>query len=114
MSFTGSCHCGALHYACDTDPTGVMTCNCSICRRKASVLHFVDGPQVQLTADPQALGIYRFNRQIIAHVFCKTCGIGPWGEVTLPDGIHKIALNLRASDFDYSGLPVTEYDGAAP
>jgi hypothetical protein len=113
MPFTGSCHCGALHYACDTDPTGVMTCNCSICRRKSSVLHFVDGPQVRLTADPQALGIYRFNRQIIAHAFCRTCGISPWAEVNAPDGTHKVALNLRTSDFDYSALPATEYDGAA-
>lgn len=113
MSFTGSCHCGALHYTCDTDPTQATTCNCSICRRKGSVLHFVDGPQVRLTADPDAHGIYRFNKHIIAHHFCKTCGIGPWSEVALPDGTRKIALNLRASDVPFAHLPVTEFDGAA-
>jgi hypothetical protein len=113
MSFSGSCHCGALQFDCDADPVGVMTCTCSICRRKGSVLHFVDAPQVRLTADPAALGVYRFHRHIIAHLFCKVCGIAPWSEVTLPDGTAKIALNLRASGVDFAHLPVTEFDGAA-
>ena len=113
MPVTGSCHCGALHYTCDVDPTQAMTCTCSICRRKGSVLHFVDGPQVRLTADPQAHGIYRFHKHIIAHHFCKTCGIAPWSMVTLPDGTEKIALNLRASDVPFTHLPTSRFDGAA-
>lgn len=113
MSFTGSCHCGALHYDCDAEPVQVMTCNCSICRRKGSVLHFVDGEQVRLSIDPASHGIYRFHKHIIAHHICTTCGIGPWAEVTLPDGTRKIALNLRASDVPFAHLPSTEFDGAA-
>lgn len=113
MTFTGSCHCGALHYDCDAEPVQVMTCNCSICRRKASVLHFVDPHEVRLTANPDARGVYRFHRNVIAHVFCKICGIGLWGEVTLPDGTRKIALNLRAGDVPFAHLPSTEFDGAA-
>jgi hypothetical protein len=113
MSIHGSCHCGALSFTSTVEPTQAMTCNCSICRRKGAVLHFVDPDDVQLTADPAALGIYRFNRQIIAHHFCKTCSIGLWGEVTLPDGNRKIALNLRASDVPFAHLTLTEFDGAA-
>lgn len=113
MPITGSCHCGALSFSCDIEPVEAVTCNCSICRRKASVLHFVDPHQVRLTADPAAHGIYRFHRQIIAHHFCKTCGIGLWGEVTLPDGTRKFALNLRAGDVPFAHLPTTEFDGAA-
>lgn len=113
MSFTGSCHCGALHYDCDVDPTKAMTCNCSICRRKGAVLHFVDGPDVSLTADPKALGIYQFHHHIIAHHFCKICGLAPWSLVTLPDGTQKVALNLRASGVNFAHLPTTEFDGAA-
>ncbi|MFM2390665.1 MAG: hypothetical protein RLZZ437_2220 [Pseudomonadota bacterium] len=113
MSFTGSCHCGALHYDCDIDPVRVTTCNCSICIRKGSVLHFVDAGDVRLTADPAALGVYRFHRHIIAHHFCKVCGVAPWSEVTPPSGARKIALNLRASGVDFAGLPVSEFDGAA-
>lgn len=75
MSYSGSCHCGALHYTCATDPAQVMTCTCSICRRKGAVLHFVDPAEVHLTADPQALETYRFNHHTIAHHFCRTCGI---------------------------------------
>lgn len=113
MAISGGCHCGALHFDCDLDPAGVVTCNCSICRRKGSALHFADGNQVRLTAAPEALGIYHFHRHIIAHHFCKVCGIAPWSEVTLPDGSRKVALNLRASAVDFAHLPVTEFDGAA-
>ena len=113
MSYSGSCHCGALHYTCDTDPAQVMTCNCSICRRKGAVLHFIDPAQVTLTADPQALGVYRFNQHIIAHHFCRTCGIAVWATVTPPDGSRRIAINLRSSDVDFAALPVHAFDGAA-
>lgn len=113
MSFTGSCHCGALSFTCAVDPASAMTCNCSICRRKASVLHFVDEAQVRRVADPQALGSYQFHRHIITHYFCKSCGIAPWSEARLPDGTVKVALNLRASDVPFAHLPLTEFDGAA-
>lgn len=113
MPFTGNCHCGALSFDCASDPTQVMTCNCSICRRRGSVLHFVDGPQVRLKAEPGAHGTYYFHKHIIAHHFCTTCGIAPWSEVTLPDGTRKIALNLRASDAPFAHLPSMEFDGAA-
>jgi hypothetical protein len=113
MPITGSCHCGALSFTSDVEPTQAMTCNCSICRRKGSVLHFVDGHQVHLTADPDATGIYHFHHHIIAHHFCKICGIAPWSRVTLPDGTQKIALNLRASDVPFAHLPTSEFDGAA-
>ncbi|MFO1201156.1 MAG: GFA family protein [Tabrizicola sp.] len=113
MTLHGSCHCGALSFDCDVEPERAMTCNCSICRRKGAVLHFVDGPQVRLTAAPDALGSYRFHRHIITHHFCKTCGIAPWSRVDLPDGTSKVALNLRASDIPFAHLPLTEFDGAA-
>jgi hypothetical protein len=62
-------------------------------------------------AAPQALGIYRCHKHIIAHHFCKVCSTAPWSQVTLPDGTTKIAINLRSSDL--SALPTTEFDGAA-
>jgi hypothetical protein len=113
MSYSGSCHCGALSYDCDTDPTQVMTCNCSICRRKGAVLHFVGPDQVRLTLDPQAQGVYRFNHHIIAHHFCRICGIATWAEVTPPDGPRRIAINLRSSIVDFAALPVHTFDGAS-
>jgi hypothetical protein len=113
MPISGSCHCGALSYDCDVEPTQAMTCNCSICRRKASILHFVDEAQVRLTAAPDALGSYQFYRHIITHYFCKTCGIAPWSQARLPDGTIKVALNLRASDVPFAHLPLAEFDGAA-
>ncbi len=114
MPYSGSCHCGALHYTCDTDPAQVMTCNCSICRRKGAVLHFVSPSQVHLTADPQALGIYRFNKHIIAHHFCKRLRHRHLGRRSpQPDGSRSIAINLRSADLDFAALPTHGFDGAA-
>ena len=113
MTIHGTCHCGAPSFDCDVEPTQAMTCNCSICRRRASFFIFFEGDTAPVRADPEALGIYHFHKQIIAHHFCKTCGIGPWAEVTLPDGTRKVALNLRASDVPFAHLPTTEFDGAA-
>lgn len=113
MAFTGSCHCGALHYACSVDPARAMTCTCSICRRKGAVLHFVTPADVTLTADPARLGTYRFHSHVVAHHFCTTCGIAVWAEIAQPDGSTGIAINLRSADLDLAKVPTFEFDGAA-
>jgi hypothetical protein len=112
MSFTGSCHCGALRYSCASEPGPAMTCTCSICRRKGAVLYFADPADVRLTADPEALGTYRFHRHVIAHHFCRTCGIAVWAEVAQPDGTTRIALNLRTADLDLATISTFAFDGA--
>jgi hypothetical protein len=40
MPLKGSCHCGKIKYEAKVSPTEAMSCNCSICRRKGSVLFF--------------------------------------------------------------------------
>jgi hypothetical protein len=38
MAIRGSCHCGRITYRLDAEPTEAIECNCSICRRKGSLL----------------------------------------------------------------------------
>lgn len=115
MSLTGSCHCGAIRYTLnEPSPTTAMACNCSICRRRGYLLHFTTPDCVTLEADPASVGEYRFNKHVIAHQFCKTCGCAPLGKGTAPDGKEVMVVNLRCTDgIDPGALSITHVDGAS-
>lgn len=36
--YTGSCRCGALRFAIETDFPELTTCGCSICKRKNALM----------------------------------------------------------------------------
>ena len=73
MSFTSSCHCGAVSATVDEElPTKGMTCNCSICRRKGNVHHFTTPDKVTFVRPEGEVGEYTFNKHAIRHQFCTT------------------------------------------
>lgn len=112
MTYTGSCHCGAVTFQVDADITGAMTCNCSRCHKLGWALAFVPASQFTLVSGEADLTEYRFNTKKIAHLFCKTCGIEAFGRGAAPDGTETIAVNLRCLDgLDLKALPTTEYNG---
>ena len=41
MKYRGSCHCGAVAFEVEGEIKSAMSCNCSICQRKGSLLWFV-------------------------------------------------------------------------
>ena len=86
MSITGSCHCGNVAYTLEAEVTDAIECNCSICRRKGSVLSFAPVEAFTLNTPRDEITVYTFGRQNIRHQFCKTCGCAPFAEGTGPDG----------------------------
>jgi hypothetical protein len=113
-SVRGSCHCRAVVYVLADAPSTGMACNCSICRRKGSVLAFFPRSKFALQTPRDALATYTFNKQAIQHHFCKTCGCAPFAEGTTPDGREMVAINLRCiEDFDLASVKITEFDGAS-
>ena len=57
---------------------------------------------------------YTFNRHVIQHRFCPTCGIHPYGEGKDPQGKATAAINIRCLEgIDLASVPVTHYDGRA-
>ena len=55
---------------------------------------------------------YLFNRHIIRHRFCPTCGIHPYGEGVDPKGNAMAAVNLRCIEgLDLEAIPVRHFDG---
>ena len=50
MGIRGSCHCGRIAYRLDAEPAEAIECNCSICRRKGSLLAAVAPDKFHLEA----------------------------------------------------------------
>lgn len=114
--YTGSCQCGAVAFEADLDLDAAITCNCSRCRRLGSIFAFTPASGFVQTRGEGALTTYRFNRQVIDHMFCPVCGIEPFGKGTGPDGAATVAVNVRCLDgVDAHALAKTahHYDGAS-
>lgn len=109
---TGGCHCGAVRYEVDADLDQALSCNCSICSKKASLLGFVPEDRFRLLSGEDRLTDYQFNHKVIHHLFCSTCGIGSFSRGVMPDGTPMVAINLRCVDgIDLGALQVTQFDG---
>lgn len=114
MNYRGSCHCGKIRFAVEGTIDSALSCNCSICSRKGSLLWFVPRDRLQLQTPAADLNTYTFNKHVIQHHFCATCGIHPFGEGVDPKGNKMAAINLRCiEDIDLDAIPVKKFDGRA-
>lgn len=113
MIYHGSCHCGKIAFDVEGEPQGLMECNCSMCRRRGHILWFVPRTQLKLKTPESNCSTYLFNKKVIQHHFCSTCGCGPFGEALNPkDNVMTAAVNVRCLDnFDWSKHKITQYDG---
>lgn len=109
---TGSCHCGSVAFEVEGEIDSALSCNCTMCGRRGSLLWFVPRASLRLTTPESTAATYTFNKHLIQHRFCPTCGIHPYGEGTAPDGHAMAAINLRCVDgIDLDAIPVHRYDG---
>ncbi|MDO8371156.1 MAG: GFA family protein [Polaromonas sp.] len=112
MVYQGSCHCGKVAFEVEGELTGAMACNCSICSRKGSLLWFVPRDRMRLLTPESALSTYTFNKHVIQHRFCPTCGMHPFGEGVDPQGNKMAAINIRClEDIDLAAVPIQNFDG---
>jgi hypothetical protein len=114
MKYKGSCHCGKVAFEVEGTIENVMSCNCSICQRKGSLLWFVPHETMHLLTHEANASTYAFNKHVIKHRFCPICGMHPYAEGTDPTGNRVAAINVRClEDIDLASLPVTHFDGRA-
>ncbi|MDP3841684.1 MAG: GFA family protein [Oxalobacteraceae bacterium] len=112
MIYRGSCHCGKVAFEVEGELTGAMACNCSICSRKGSLMWFVPRDKLRLLTSEDQLATYMFNKHVIQHRFCPTCGIHPFGEGVDPNGNRIAAINIRClENLDLATVPVHNFDG---
>lgn len=108
----GSCHCGHIKFTVEGELTGAMSCNCSICQRKGALMWFVPRPALQLQTPEENASTYTFNKHVIQHRFCPTCGMHPYGVGKGPNGDAMAAINIRClENINLEGIPVTHFDG---
>ncbi len=82
MRYTASCHCGTVRFEVEGQIDQAISCNCSMCSRKGSLLWFVPREAVTWLMPERTASTYTFNKHVIKHRFCPDCGIHAYGEGT--------------------------------
>jgi hypothetical protein len=108
----GSCHCGQIRFTVEGDFAEAIECNCSHCSRKGYLLWFVPRSALRLSSPEAMIATYQFNKHVIDHHFCPTCGCAPFGFGKAPDGTATAAVNIRCLEgVDLTALKRIPYDG---
>jgi len=111
MKHKGSCHCGQIAFEVEGDIPEVLSCNCSICQRKGSLLWFVPRQAFKLLTPPGKMSTYTFNKHVIKHHFCPKCGCAPFG-FGESRGTQMAAVNVRClEDVELASIKRQFVDG---
>ena len=110
---SGGCQCDKVRYEVQMDISEVLACNCSRCGRLGSLLAFAPATQFKLLSGDADLTKFEFNRRMIQHQFCSTCGVQSFAIGTHPKtGAKMAAINVRCVDgVDVDVLKVKKVDG---
>ncbi len=111
QKYTGGCQCGAVRYEVTMELGEVLACNCSRCGKLGSLLAFAPAANFRLLSGEGKMTTYKFNKHVIDHLFCATCGIQSFARGKTPNG-EMVAINARClDDVDPLALAVKQVDG---
>lgn len=112
MKYIGTCHCKRVCFETELDLGFVISCNCSHCQMKGLLLVFVPAERFTLSSEEGELTSYKFNKKVIDHLFCKTCGVESFARGKDKNGKDTVAINVRClEDINVDGLSLTKVDG---
>ena len=90
-----------------------MRCNCSICKKKGSIMAAIDLKNLKIVEGEEHLSMYQFNTNVAKHYFCKKCGI--YTHHQRRSNPNEFAINVGCiDDLDpnkYFKLEVANNDG---
>lgn len=96
MHIDGACHCGAVSFTADVDPSRVMVCHCTDCQvfSGAPYRAVLAAPYDSLVVHGQTKSYVKIaqsgNRR--AQVFCPECGTPLWA--TAPENPTSVIIRL--------------------
>lgn len=112
MKYHGSCHCGRIAFDVEGEIGSALSCNCSMCQRRGSLLWFVPRDKFALSTPESDMSTYLFNKHVIRHHFCPNCGIAPFSEGKDAKGNPMAAVNIRCLEgIELEKIPVKHFDG---
>jgi hypothetical protein len=78
MSISGGCICGGCRYEIDEEINGGFICQCTDCQKTTgtghSVFAVVKRKNLELKGKTKSFERKMENGNVLAHVFCETCG----------------------------------------
>ena len=70
------CHCGLIEAEINVENfTKYLRCNCSLCKRKGTIMSLVKNEDFKIIKGQKNLKIYKYHSKVANHYFCSNCGI---------------------------------------
>ena len=72
-----TCHCGGVELEVKVPEKfeKVMRCNCSLCKRKGTIMTMVGPDDLKIIKGNDLLKLYQYHTNTAKHYFCSNCGI---------------------------------------
>ena len=93
-----SCHCQAVAIELDLlgDLENLYRCNCSMCKRRGTIVAIVDQDNLRVVQGEDKLSLYQFHTNTAKHYFCSVCGI--YTHHLTRTNTSKYAVNVACID----------------
>jgi len=110
--YIGHCHCEAYKFKLTMPELSGMSCDCSICSKKAYVWAFAGPDAFELINDGELVS-YTFGKGSLTHKFCPTCGTAVLAISQKAGEEPQKAFNVRSLDgVDVTTINAIEYKGS--
>lgn len=115
-TYHGSCHCGGVRFKAALDLSEATSrCNCSVCAKGRFWKAVIPAESFELLEGADELTEYTFASHSIRHLFCRNCGIKPFGRGEVEPIGRFVAVNVAclddASNEELAAAPVQYEDG---